>query len=349
MRYLAEPGYIEIIDQTLLPGQLEWRALKSLEDFCEAITHMRVRGAPLIGITAAYGLALAMRSDAGPLPRRAAVAQLLATRPTAVNLRWAMDRMERSLSAVSEDMAAEVALAEAHQIAEQDIEVCRCIGDHGLGLLEQLAAKTDGPLQVMTHCNAGWLAALRWGTALAPVYRAAEQGLDIHIWVSETRPRNQGASLTAWELGQAGIAHTIIVDNAAGHLLQSGEVDACIVGSDRTLASGDVCNKIGTYLKALAARDNGVPFYAAVPISSIDWDNSNPSMVPIEQRSTAEVLSMSGVGENGEPGSIALAPASSRAANPAFDVTPAELVTAIITERGVFRPDQLEQLKPQRD
>jgi methylthioribose-1-phosphate isomerase len=349
LRYLGDQGHVEIIDQTRLPGSLHWHALKSLDDFCEAITAMRVRGAPLIGITAAYGLALELRRDAGETARRSAMAQLQATRPTAVNLRWAMDRMEQRLSLVAEDIAAEVALAEAHQIAAQDIEICRSIGDHGLELLQQLAGKTTAPLQIMTHCNAGWLAALRWGTALAPVYRAAEQGLDIHVWVSETRPRNQGASLTAWELGQAGIAHTIIVDNAAGHLMQCGKVDACIVGSDRTLASGDVCNKIGTYLKALAARANDVPFYAAVPTSSIDWDNTNADTVPIEHRSATEVLQMYGTGENGEPGRVALAPEFSQAANPAFDVTPAELVTAIITERGIVTPDQLGQLKRPRD
>jgi methylthioribose-1-phosphate isomerase len=341
LHYLADQGHVEIIDQTQLPGSLQWRALKSLDDFCEAITAMRVRGAPLIGITAAYGLALELRRDAGEAARRNAMAQLLATRPTAVNLRWAMDRMEQKLSSVAEDIAAEVALAEAHEIAEQDIEICRSIGDHGLQLLQQLAGKSTAPVQIMTHCNAGWLAALRWGTALAPVYRAAEQGLDIHVWVSETRPRNQGASLTAWELGQAGIPHTIIVDNAAGHLMQCGKVDACIVGSDRTLASGDVCNKIGTYLKALAAHANGVPFYAAVPVSSIDWENTNPDTVPIEHRSATEVLQMNG--------GASLAPPRSQAENPAFDVTPAELVTGIITERGIVRPDQLGQLKRPQD
>jgi methylthioribose-1-phosphate isomerase len=308
---------------------------------------MRVRGAPLIGITAAYGLALALREDSTIAARNYAVAQLLATRPTAVNLRWAMNRMQQLLNALPEASVAAAALEEAHQIAREDIEICRSIGDHGLVILEQLAAKTESTLQIMTHCNAGWLAALQWGTALAPVYRAAEQGLDIHVWVSETRPRNQGASLTAWELQQAGIAHTIIVDNAAGHLMQSGEVDVCLVGSDRTLASGDVCNKIGTYLKSLAAKANGVPFYAAVPVSSIDWDNSTAASIPIEQRSDSEVLQMSGIGEHGEQSSISLAPASSAAANPAFDVTPAELVTGIVTELGVFSPGQLSQLQRQ--
>jgi methylthioribose-1-phosphate isomerase len=347
LRYNSAQAQVEVIDQTLLPHQLVWHPLRSLDQFCEAIVTMRVRGAPLIGITAAYGLALALREDSSSTRRAAIIQQLLATRPTAVNLRWAMQRMEKILTSLDEKAAVEAALAEAQKMANEDVAVCRAIGDHGLQLLTPLAlSKNSGPLQVMTHCNAGWLAALRWGTALSPIYRAIEAGIDLHVWVSETRPRNQGASLTAWELSQAGVPHTIIADNAAGHLMQSGKVDACIVGSDRTLANGHVCNKVGTYLKALAAHANQVPFYAAVPISSIDWENTIAADVPIEDRGAAEVLEINGFDEEGSLRRLSTAPSGSSAANPAFDVTPAELVTAIITERGVFHPAELESVRP---
>jgi methylthioribose-1-phosphate isomerase len=338
-----------VIDQTLLPNALEWLDLVSLEDFCRAIADMQVRGAPLIGITAAFGLALDIQRAPDLESLERSTQQLLATRPTAVNLQWALERVRRAAAAVPEGRRGSRAWAEAVAIAEADVAACRAIGEHGLALLRELPPVRRGDtLQVLTHCNAGFLATLEWGTALAPLYLAREQGIPVHVWVSETRPRNQGASLTAWELARAGIPHTVIADNAAGHLMQSGRVDCCIVGSDRTAANGDVCNKIGTYLKALSAQANGIPFYVALPLSTIDWDCPSGAAIPVEERDAEEVLSATGRTGDGASGRIWLANAGSPAWNPAFDITPAALVSALITERGVSSadPEALEELRP---
>ena len=324
---------VDVLDQTLLPHQEAWVRLASLEDAARAIATMQVRGAPLIGITAAYGVALAMRLDATDAGLAAAVIALHATRPTAVNLGWALSRMTRLLGPLRADGRAEAAWAEAAVIAEEEAAACRAIGDHGLTVLRALRRASGEPLQVMTHCNAGWLATLEYGTALAPVYRAVEEGLPVHVWVSETRPRNQGW-LTAWELARSGVPHTVIADNAAGHLLQRGEVDVVLVGTDRTTRAGDVANKVGTLLKALAARESGTPFYAAVPSSSIDWNALDWRQIPIETRSDAEVHTLAGRTAAGPLGAVRVAPDGARVFNPAFDVTPAALVTGLITERG---------------
>ena len=328
---------VVVIDQTRLPFEFVLRELCTLEQAAEAIEHMVVRGAPLIGVTAAFGIALAMNADGRDTGLQAAVARLGRTRPTAVNLHWALARMASVLREVPAGERAARAFQEAQAIADEDVACCAAIGRHGLGVLRDLAARRRGePLRVLTHCNAGWLATVDWGTALAPVYAAHEAGLALHIYVDETRPRNQGAALTAFELGAHGIPHTVVVDNAGGHLMQHGLVDVCIVGSDRTTAHGDVANKIGTYLKALAAHDNGVPFYAALPFSTIDWSLADGlTGVPIEERSPREVTHVTGRTTDGRLTEIEVAAPGSPAANPAFDVTPARLVTGIITERGV--------------
>jgi methylthioribose-1-phosphate isomerase len=343
-------GAVEIIDQTRLPHEFVIRRLATLEDAAEAIHVMRVRGAPLIGATAAYGLALAARRDAGNAALRGAGHALIATRPTAVNLQWAVQRMLDLLLPLSPEQRAAAAWREAAAICEEDVAQNRAIGRHGAELIKAIAARKTGPLNLLTHCNAGWLAAVDWGTALAPVYAAAEAGIPIHVWVDETRPRNQGASLTAWELAQHGVAHSVIADNAGGHLMQQGRVDLCIVGTDRTAANGDVCNKIGTYLKALAAHDNGVPFYVAAPGPSIDFALASGREIPIEERSAAEVTHIAGIDGEGRVVEVRLTPAGSAAANPAFDVTPARLVTGIITERGVCAASRegLAGLYPER-
>jgi len=332
-----EPGEdaVMIIDQTRLPHEFVLRRLTTLDAAAEAISVMRVRGAPLIGATAAYGLALAALQAVDDAALQAAGEQLIATRPTAVNLRWAVQRVLARLLSLPVAQREQAAWAEAALICEEDVAQNQAIGQHGLTLLQALAARKSGRLNILTHCNAGWLATVDWGTALAPIFAAAEAGLDVHVWVDETRPRNQGASLTAWELQQAGIAHHVIADNAGGHLMQHGEVDICIVGTDRTAANGDVCNKIGTYLKALAAFDNGVPFYVAAPGPSIDFALADGGGIPIEQRDVDEVACIQGRDETGRVVSVRLTPDGSLAANPAFDVTPARLVTGLITERGV--------------
>jgi methylthioribose-1-phosphate isomerase len=334
----ADGRSVEIVDQTRLPHRFVTRELRSLSDAAEAIDSMQVRGAPLIGATAAYGVALQMREEPSDVSLQRASEALLATRPTAVNLRWALDEMRSALHDLPPAAREERAYARAAEICEEDVENCRAIGEHGLRVIESLRERRSdrGPLNVLTHCNAGWLATVDWGTALAPVYLACDRGIPIHVWVDETRPRNQGASLTAWELGQHGVPHTVIADNAGGHLMQRGEVDLCITGSDRTTATGDVCNKIGTYLKALAARDNAIPFYAALPASTIDWTLTDGiAEIPIEERDGAELSRVRGRTANGDTVEVAVTPASSPVANPAFDVTPARLVTALITERGV--------------
>ena len=336
--FVADDGVrVAVIDQTRLPFEFELRHLQTAADAARAIRDMIVRGAPLIGVTAAYGVALGMRADASDAGLDGAAALLGATRPTAVNLRWALERMRRRLAGLPPAQRVAEAYAEAARIAEEDVAACAAIGRHGRAIIEQLAAERGGrPVRVLTHCNAGWLACVDWGTALAPVYAADEAGIPVHVYVDETRPRNQGAALTAFELGAHGIPHTVIVDNAGGHLMQHGKVDLCIVGSDRTTAAGDVANKIGTYLKALAAHDNGVPFYAALPSSTIDWMiEDGVRDVPIEERSSREVTHVRGRGEDGRLLDVEVVAPGSAVANPAFDVTPARLVTGIITERGV--------------
>jgi methylthioribose-1-phosphate isomerase len=328
---------VGIIDQTRLPHELVTARLVTLEDAAHAIRAMLVRGAPLIGATAAYGVALAMRRAPSDAALDAACRVLQATRPTAVNLRWALDDMRACLRPLPPPERAAAAFARAAEICEEDIAISRAIALHGLPLIAAAWQKKArlGAVEVLTHCNAGWLAAVDWGTALAPVYAAHDQGIPVHVWVDETRPRNQGASLTAWELGQHGVPHTVIVDNAGGHLMQQGRVDLCLVGTDRTTATGDVANKIGTYLKALAALDNGVPFYVALPSTTIDWSLEDGRVIPIEERDAAEVTEIAGRLPDGSMVRVRLVPDSSAAANYAFDVTPARLVTGLITERGV--------------
>ncbi len=330
-------GDVEILDQTLIPHAVEVVRLRSLEHAVHAIAAMQVRGAPLIGVAAAYGVCLALREDASDEALERAHDALLATRPTAVNLAWALGEM---LAAVRNRPRAErldAACARAAELADQDVATCEAIGEHGLALIAAHARRKDGRrVNVLTHCNAGWLATVDWGTALAPVYKAHRAGIEVHVWVDETRPRNQGASLTAFELGQEGVAHTIIADNTGGHLMQHGEVDLCIVGTDRTTRTGDVANKIGTYLKALAARDNGVDFHVALPSSTIDWRlGDGVAQIPIERRAPEEVTRMTGRDAHGRLVCIDIAAPGSPAANYAFDVTPARLVTSLITERGV--------------
>jgi methylthioribose-1-phosphate isomerase len=325
---------VEIIDQTRLPHELAIARLVSLDDAARAIADMLVRGAPLIGVTAAYGLCLALRSDASDAAMTRAAKILEATRPTAVNLRAALDQMQERLQRVSPGDRAAAAYALASELAEQDVAQNQAIGRHGLELL-RANAPTGRAVQVMTHCNAGWLATVDGGTALAPVYAAHDAGLPVHVWVSETRPRNQGASLTAWELGQHGVPYTAIVDNAAGHLMQHGEVDLVIVGTDRTTASGDVANKIGTYLKAVAARDCSVPFYVAVPSSSIDWSLADGAQIPIEERAAGEITHVFGRAASGSDEAVQVLPSGAVVRNFGFDVTPARLVTGLITERGL--------------
>lgn len=327
---------VMVIDQTALPFRFALTRLETVEQAAEAISTMVVRGAPLIGATAAHGVTLALetRADDGRLAE--AVALLAATRPTAVNLRWALERMRAVLAPLAPADRLARARAEAAAICDEDAEQCRRIGQHGAALIRDMHARTGRVVNVLTHCNAGWLATVDWGTALAPIYRAHDEGVPVHVFVDETRPRNQGAALTAWELGAHGVPHTLIADNAGGHLMQRGVIDMCIVGSDRTAANGDVANKIGTYLKALAAHDTGVPFYAALPVSTIDWSIADGVRdIPIEERAAREVTHMTGLTESGTVETVRVAAPGTPACNPAFDVTPARLVTGIITERGL--------------
>jgi methylthioribose-1-phosphate isomerase len=327
-----------VLEQRLLPHRIAERRLASSDVAAAAIADMTVRGAPLIGVTAAYGLALQARLDARDPALEAAAARLAAARPTAVNLAWALQRMLRHLRALPPGQRGDAAWRLAAQLADEDVACNEAIGRHGLGLLRRLAAgKGDaGPLRILTHCNAGWLATVDRGTALAPIYAAQEEGMALHLWVDETRPRNQGASLTAFELREQGIAHTLVADNAGGHLMQRGQVDAVLVGCDRVSARGDVANKIGTYLKALAARDCGVPFYVAMPLATLDRSIVDGlAGIPIEERAAREVTHVTGLAADGSLAEVRLAPEGTAAANPAFDVTPARLVTALVTERGV--------------
>ncbi len=328
---------VRVIDQRWLPHDFRIAGLTTVDEAAVAIRDMWVRGAPLIGATAAYGVALAMAADPSDTALDAAWRLLHATRPTAVNLRWALDDMRRHLAPLDPSRRVEAAYARAAAIADEDVEINRRIGAHGLALVERIAASKGGrPVNILTHCNAGWLATVDFGTATSPIYQAADRGIPVHVWVDETRPRNQGAHLTAWEMAHHGVPHTLIVDNAGGHLMQHGQVDMVIVGTDRTTATGDVCNKIGTYLKALAARDNGVPFYVALPSPTIDWTvRDGLAEIPIEERSGDEVSLVQGLGEDGRITRVRISPESSPAGNPAFDVTPARLVTGLVTERGV--------------
>lgn len=337
----ADNTALEIIDQTKLPHIFTTLRLETMRDAEHAIKEMQVRGAPLIGVTAAYGVALSMRHHASDAALQAACDKLLLARPTAVNLRWGIERMRAFLAPLHESERAAAAWQEAARIAEEDVEINRAIGLHGCDLIREMYPRTGRTVNVLTHCNAGWLATVDWGTALAPIYTAFDADIPLHVWVDETRPRNQGASLTAWELGQHGVAHTVIVDNAGGHLMQHGKVDMVIVGCDRVTAYGDVCNKVGTYLKALAAHDNGVPFYVALPTPTIDWTlQDGVKEIPIEERAAEEVTHISGLADDGLMYRVRVTPEKSPVANYGFDVTPARLVTSLITERGVVhQPD----------
>lgn len=331
------------IDQRRLPHEFVVAAIPDAEAAGEAIRTMLVRGAPLIGATAAYGVALAMRDDPSDTGLDRAYGMLVTSRPTAINLKWALDEMIRVLRSVPPSSRVEAAYARAGEIADEDVAINREIGRHGLALIEKVAVskKRGEPINVLTHCNAGWLATVDWGTATSPIYQAHDCGIPVHVWVDETRPRNQGASLTAWELGHHGVPHTVIADNTGGHLMQHGMVDLAIVGTDRVAANGDVCNKIGTYLKALAAHDNGVPFYVALPSPTIDFRiNDGLGEIPIEQREATEVTEMTGRTKDGRIETVRVVPEGSQVANYAFDVTPARLVTGLITERGVLAPNR---------
>jgi methylthioribose-1-phosphate isomerase len=332
-------GSVRIVDQSLLPHEFRIVKLRDLDEVCDAIRSMRLRGAPLIGAAAALGLALALREDPSPAAEERAASDLLATRPTAVNLRWALRRVMGATAGLPPAERAAAALAAARRLCDDDAEACSRIGEHGLAILRELLSRgprQPGRLNVLTHCNAGWLATVDWGTALAAVYKAHDAGLPVHVWVDETRPRSQGAALTAWELGEHGVPHTLITDDQAGHVLQRGRVDVCLVGSDRTTARGDVCNKIGTYMVALAARDSGVPLYAAVPLSSIDFAVADGvAEIPIEERDPREVTEVRGRTADGRLETVRIAPPGTATANFAFDVTPARLVSGIITELGV--------------
>jgi methylthioribose-1-phosphate isomerase len=342
--WLEPDGWsVGAIDQRRLPHEFVVARIDNAEAAASAIRTMLVRGAPLIGATAAYGVALAMRSDGSDAGLDQACSLLMATRPTAINLKWALDEMRRTLRPLPSPERAEAAYARAADIAKQDVAINQGIGQHGLALIEAIqATKRPGePVNILTHCNAGWLATVDWGTATAPIYLAHDRGLAVHVWVDETRPRNQGASLTAWELGHHGVAHTVIPDNTGGHLMQHGRVDLVIVGTDRVAANGDVCNKIGTYLKALAAHDNGVPFYVALPSPTIDFAiDDGLRQIPIEQRDPDEVATMTGLTAGGRVETIRVVPDGSPVANYGFDVTPARLVTGLITERGLLKPER---------
>jgi methylthioribose-1-phosphate isomerase len=344
----ADQRSVEIIDQRWLPHEFKIASLKTVDDVAVAIKDMWVRGAPLIGVTAAYGMAIAMGIDASDDHLEATWHKLHKTRPTAINLKWALDDMRRILGPVPHNIREAAAYSHAAQLAAEDVELNRSMGRHGLALIRDIAArkKPGDIVNILTHCNAGWLATVDYGTATAPIYAAVEAGIPVHVYVDETRPRNQGAQLTAWEMVNQAVPHTLIVDNAGGHLMQHGKVDMVIVGTDRTTAHGDVCNKIGTYLKALAARDNDVPFYVALPSPTIDWTvRDGVKEIPIEERHADEVTYVQGQGPQGEIIKVRISPEGSPAANPAFDVTPARLITGLITERGVAAASALGLLE----
>ena len=330
-----ENNLVKIIDQTKLPHQFLIKELKSVKDTINAIKHMEVRGAPLIGATAAYGLVLSIIENNDLSHLKKSSEELINSRPTAINLKWAIDRMMKKLLGVNNSDILEIALDEAKAITIEDENFCKNIGLNGLKIIEDIANKKKDIVNILTHCNAGWLATIDWGTATSPIYHAHQKGIKVHVWVDETRPRNQGANLTSYELNEEGIPNTVITDNAGGILMQRGQVDMCIVGTDRTLYNGDVCNKIGTYLKALAARDNNVPFYVALPSSTIDWNIKDPNKIPIEERNPKELSYVEGVDEDNKVKKVRIYSEKSKAMNLAFDVTPAKYVTGLITEKGV--------------
>jgi len=330
-----EENVVKIIDQTKLPHQFIIKDLKTVKDTINAIKVMEVRGAPLIGGTAAYGMALAVQENNDPDFIKKSSEELIESRPTAINLKWAVDRMMKKLSGINSDQILDIALNEAKEICDEDEKFCENIGLNGLKIIEKIYNKTKKKVNILTHCNAGWLATINWGTATSPIYHAHQKGIPVHVWVDETRPRNQGANLTSYELNEENIPNTIIADNTGGILMQRGDVDMCIVGTDRTLSNGDVCNKIGTYLKALAAHDNNVPFYVALPSSTIDWKIKEGKDIPIEERNSEELSHIEGVDENNEIKKILIYPKKSKAMNLAFDVTPAKYVTGLITEKGI--------------
>ena len=326
---------VKIIDQTKLPHQFIIKDLKKVKDATNAIKTMEVRGAPLIGATAAYGLVLAIIENNDQSFLKKSAEDLISSRPTAINLKWAVDRMMSKLSGVDSDKILRIAINEANEICKEDIQFCKNIGLNGLKIIEEIANKKKDTVNILTHCNAGWLATIDWGTATSPIYQAHQKGVKVHVWVDETRPRNQGANLTSYEFNEEGISNTVITDNAGGILMQRGQVDMCIVGTDRTLSNGDVCNKIGTYLKALSAKDNNVPFYVALPSSTIDWSIKDHKQIPIEERNSEELSYIEGVDENNEIKKVRIYPQKSKSLNLAFDVTPAKLVTGLITEKGI--------------
>ncbi len=330
-----ENNVVKIIDQTKLPHQFIIKDLKKVKDAINAIKVMEVRGAPLIGGTAAYGIALAVQENNDPEFIRKSAEELIQSRPTAINLKWAVDRMISKLSGINSDQILDIALTEAKEICDEDEKFCENIGINGLKIIEEIYNKKKDTVNILTHCNAGWLATINWGTATSPIYHAHKKGIPVHVWVDETRPRNQGANLTSYELNEEEIPNTIIADNTGGILMQRGDVDICIVGTDRTLSTGDVCNKIGTYLKALAAYDNNVPFYVALPSSTIDWDIKNFKDIPIEERNSEELSHIEGIDEDNKIKKILIYPKKSKALNLAFDVTPAKYVTGLITEKGI--------------
>ena len=330
-----ENNVVKIIDQTKLPHQFIIKDLKTAKDAINAIIKMEVRGAPLIGATAAYGLVLSIIENNDRTFFQKSATNLINSRPTAINLKWAVDRMVKKLSGVNSDEILELAINEAQKICEEDIKFCEKIGQNGLNIIEKIYNKKKDTVNILTHCNAGWLATINWGTATSPIYHAHKKGIPVHVWADETRPRNQGANLTSYELNEEGIKNTIITDNTGGILMQRGQVDMCIVGTDRTLSNGDVCNKVGTYLKALAAKDNNVPFYVALPSSTIDWKIKNSKDIPIEERSSEELSKIEGVDEDGKLKKIQIYPNKSKAMNLAFDVTPAKYITGLITEKGI--------------
>ena len=330
-----EDNCVKIIDQTKLPHKFIIKDLKTVQDAINSIKSMEVRGAPLIGATAAYGLVLALLENNDQTFLKKSSEELIKSRPTAINLKWAIDRMMKKISGVNSEKILEIALTEVKKICDEDIKFCENIGLNGLKIIEEIYNKNKKPVNILTHCNAGWLATINWGTATSPIYHAHKKGIPVHVWVDETRPRNQGANLTSYELNEEGIKNTIIADNTGGILMSRGEVDMCIVGTDRTLANGDVCNKVGTYLKALAAKDNNVPFYVALPSSTIDWETKNSKEIPIEERSSDELSEIEGVDQNGKIIKIRIYPQKSKSMNLAFDVTPAKYVTGLITEKGI--------------
>ncbi len=336
-----ENNEVNIIDQTKLPYNFTIKKLKTVKDAINAITTMEVRGAPLIGATAAYGLVLSIieKNDLSFLKKSSE--ELVRSRPTAINLKWAIDRVMKKLLGVNNSEILKIALKEAKDIVEEDVIFCKNIGLNGLKIIEEISKKKkNNTVNILTHCNAGWLATIDWGTATSPIYQAHQKGIKLHVWVDETRPRNQGANLTSYELNEEGISNTIITDNAGGILMQRGQVDLCIVGTDRTLANGDVCNKVGTYLKALAANDNNIPFYVALPSSTIDWNIKDKKQIPIEERDTKELSHIEGIDENNEIRKLRIYPKKSKSLNLAFDVTPSKYVTGLITEKGVCEANE---------